>query len=260
MKSNFCDCMRQEACFGITITVIFILGFALGSFVESPEVFFDGKIRETCVQAPAQLETETLSESETKLVAVDSKGNGILTDLSVRAVPGDGKLLVDVDNLLFWIDTQQSIQTAKSVAEHYLDRRADNVDLTYTIKVSGTSVVGGPSAGAAFAAATIAALDNKTLRNDVVITGTIEENGTIGPVGGVVAKGMAAKEGGYGLFLVPDGEKNLLEYRKETECETFGRTRICTIKYIPVDVDIAEEIGIEVIEVSDIGEAMEYLL
>ncbi len=247
--------MRQEVCFGITMTVVFLLGFALGSLVESPKTVFD---HEETVSAPVQ--QQGTSESTTRLVAVDSKNNGVLTDLSVRAVPGEGKVLVDVDNLLFWIDTQQSIQTAKSVAEHYLDRKADGVDLTYTIRVNGTSVVGGPSAGAAFTAATIAALDNRTLRNDVVITGTIEENGTIGSVGGVLAKGMAAKEEGYNLFLVPEGEKNLLEYRRKTECETFGRKRVCTINYIPVNVDIGKEIGIEVIEVSNIDEAMEYLL
>ncbi|UCG95235.1 MAG: hypothetical protein JSV92_04295 [archaeon] len=251
--------MRQEITFGITMSVIFLAGLSFGMLVEEPRVIFHEMVS-PLEDEPADVVIEELSESVTQLVAVDSRGNGVLTDLSVRTVPGAGRVLVDVDNLLFWVDTQQSIQTAKGVAEEYLKTEVKDVDLTYTIRVNGTNVVGGPSAGAAFTAATIAALQNKTLNRDVIITGTVEEDGSIGQVGGIIAKGMAAKEGGYNRFLIPEGEKNLVEYRSEKECESFGSVNICNIEYRAVEIDVEEEIGIDVVEVSDINEAMSYLL
>lgn len=252
--------MKQEISFGITMIVIFLLGLTFGMFIEEPKVIFE-EIGEVTQDSPKeQYVLEELSESTMKLVAIDDKGNGVLTDLSVSAVPGKGRVLVDVENLLFWIDTQQSIQTAKKVAETYLKKDVDKVDLTYSIRVDNGSVVGGPSAGAAFAAATVAALENKTLKQGVIITGTIEEDGNIGQVGGIIAKGKAAKEGGYRKFLVPEGEKNFTEYRKEEDCERFGSMRICNIEYKAKEVDVEEEIGMEVVEVKDINEALNYLL
>ncbi len=249
--------MREEISFVVTIGVVFLVGLALGSFIEGPEVSFREKTLEENTEPLAPKE---LSETITKLVAVDDKGNGILTDLSVRAVPGDGKLLVDVDNLLFWVDTQQSIRTAREVAENYLEKNVESVDLTYTIRVEGGNVVGGPSAGAAFTVATIAALENKSLRQDVILTGTMEENGTIGRVGGIIAKGKAAKEGGFGKFLVPEGEKEFVDYRKVENCESIGSLNVCSIDYRAVEVDVEEEIGIEVVEVGSVEDALAYML
>ena len=237
-------------------TLLFVMFLLLGIFVGlqfSPE-------KEVIKEVPVPAYSEQNPKILLSLPAVDGKGNGVLTDMSVQAILGEGRILTDIEVILFLLDTQQSIQTANKAAENYLNKKMDNVDLTYTIKVNGTNVVGGPSAGAAFAAATIATLENKSLRDDVIITGTVEDNGSIGQVGSIIAKGKAAKEGGYARFLVPEGEKNLLEYRREKECESFGSERICDIKYNAVEVDVEREIGIEVIEVSDITEALNYLL
>ena len=68
--------------------------------------------------------------------------------------------------------------------------------------------VGGPSAGLAF---TLAILDRLTPGkltgpSPVAVTGTIELDGTVGPVGGVVQKTEAAIREGAKLFIVPDDE------------------------------------------------------
>ena len=249
--------MREEISFGITMVIIFLIGFGLGTFMEKPKVVFEEQIEENPVP---ELYDSGKSEVHTKLVAVDNEGEGVLTDLYVRAVPGNGRLFVDVDNLLFWMDTQKSIQKAKKVAEKYLGKKANNVDLTYIIKADTASVVGGPSAGAAFAVATIAALENKTLKNYVAVTGTIEEDGTIGEVGGILAKGKAVKEGGFKKFLVPKGEKVYTEYKREKECETLGSLKVCDINYRPVEINVEKEIGIDVIEVENIKDVLEYMM
>lgn len=68
--------------------------------------------------------------------------------------------------------------------------------------------VGGPSAGLAF---TLAILDQLTAgdltgEGVVAVTGTIELDGSVGPVGGVLQKTEAAIDAGAKVFLVPPDE------------------------------------------------------
>lgn len=71
---------------------------------------------------------------------------------------------------------------------------------------SGT--IGGPSAGLAFTLGVIDSLSVGELTGGkkVAATGTIELDGTVGDVGGVVQKTAAVRAAGADVFLVPDGE------------------------------------------------------
>lgn len=71
-----------------------------------------------------------------------------------------------------------------------------------------TDRVGGPSAGLAFALSVIDVLTEGELTGgaDVATTGTIAIDGTVGRVGGVKQKTVAAREAGVELMLVPPGE------------------------------------------------------
>ena len=68
--------------------------------------------------------------------------------------------------------------------------------------------VGGPSAGLAFTLALIDRLTpgDLTGKRPVAVTGTIELDGSVGPVGGVVQKTEAAYRAGAKLFIVPTDE------------------------------------------------------
>ncbi len=217
--------------------------------------------------APAEMQQEKSAVAplkETRRVelyipAVDSNGNGVLAKLIVEARPGSGRSLVNIDNLLFWTDTQHSVRMARRVAERYLNTSLDNVDLIYTIEANAT-VIEGTSAGAALTIATIAVLENKTLRNDVTITGTINSDGTIGPVGGVLEKGKAAAEHGMKIFLVPLGQSYQVQYEPKRHCEKFGFVTYCETELIPKKVNLQEELGIQVVEVSSVAEALKYFV
>jgi len=191
------------------------------------------------------------------LPAVDSKGKGVDTELIVEAVPGSGRTLVDIENLLFWADTQHSIRMARFVADNLTNVSVDNYDLIYNIKANA-SVIGGPSAGAAITIATIFALQGKQPRKDVMITGSINHDGSIGPVGAVLEKAKASKEAGASLFLVPLLQSRDVVYETKKHCQKFGFTEICTQETIPKKVDVSSEAGIEVVEVSNIREALKY--
>jgi uncharacterized protein len=190
--------------------------------------------------------------------AVDSSGKGVATNLTVQAIPGYGKALVNIDRMLFWVDTQSSIRTARSVAEQTLGINTSEYDLVFTIEANAT-VIEGPSAGAALTAATIAALSNRTVNNTVMMTGTINPDGTIGPVGEILAKAGAAKDIGAEAFLVPVSQSVVTTYEQVRHCEKVGWTEVCTTETVPKKVNVAIETGIKTIEVANIREAISYV-
>lgn len=201
----------------------------------------------------------TYSYVELGLPAVDQNGNGVITKLRVEARPGNGKVLTNIDKLLFWVDTQQSIQTAKIVAENVTGIDASKFDLIYTIE-SNASLVGGPSAGAALTIATIAVLENKSLKKGVMMTGTINPDGSIGEVGGVLEKARAAKEFGATVFLVPYGQGTETYLEPEEKCVRKLNFVFCETTYKPKTINIGKEVGISVIEVKNIEEALKYFI
>ncbi|MEM2954937.1 MAG: S16 family serine protease [Candidatus Nanoarchaeia archaeon] len=197
------------------------------------------------------------TQAMTYLPAVDNEGKGVLTLLVVEAVPGSGRTLVDIDNLLFWGDTQHSIRIAKNVASNITGIDVNKYDLVYNI-YANASIIGGESAGAALTLATIAVLQNKSLRNDIIITGTINHDGTIGPVQAILPKAKAAKANNATLFLVPLLQSREVTYETKEHCEKFGATEFCTTEQIPKKINVSEESGITVIEVGTIHDAMQY--
>jgi len=191
------------------------------------------------------------------LPAVDADGNGVNTILTVEATRGSGRTLTDIDNLLFWADTQHSIRIARKVAENVTGKNEKDYDIVYTIEANA-SLIGGPSAGAALAIATIAALESKKLNNNVMITGSINHDGSMGPVSAILEKAKAAKEKGAEIFLVPLLQSRDVVYETSEHCEEFGSSEICTTETKPKKVDVAAEAGIEVKEVETIKDAMVY--
>lgn len=82
-------------------------------------------------------------------------------------------------------------------------------DFHFPVDVSiNSGAVGGPSAGLAFTLAIIDRLTPGSLtgRRKVAVTGTMEIDGTVGPVGGVHQKTVAAIAAGAQLMLVPADE------------------------------------------------------
>lgn len=207
----------------------------------------------------AKLPAPIAGATQTKmyLPAVDNQGNGTMTLLVVEAMPGTGRTLTDIDNLIFWADTQHSIRIARNVAANISGVNVSNYDLIYSI-YANASVIGGESAGAAITIATIAALLNKTLPENVSITGTINHDGTIGPVEGILPKAKAAKGLNTTTFLVPLLQSNEVIYEERQHCEKYGPAEVCTTEKVPRRVNITEEAGINIVEVETIQEAMKY--
>ncbi len=235
-----------------------VLGAYMGGYLTSESV---SSTYSYCTMIDAKAENASGQSyfATIEMPAVDQEGKGVTTSLDVQMVPGNGKTLTNVDKLFFWTDTQNSIRTAKSVAESITQKSLSNYDLVYTINANAT-VIEGPSAGAALTIATIAAIENKPLNKSVMITGTINPDGTIGQIGGVVEKATAAREIGAELFLVPTGQSSANVLSSERNCRKVGISQICSLQQVSHAVDVSQESGIEIKEVSSIEDALKYFL
>jgi uncharacterized protein len=126
---------------------------------------------------------------------------GGVADAYLEVAHGSGRIFLDSFPLTK-LDTQISTRYANEVACDYLDMDCSDYDFFYTIR-AGSTIVGGPSASGSLTVLTIAALKELKISNDTVMTGTINSGGSIGPVGGVVKKAIAAEKAGFKRVLVP---------------------------------------------------------
>ena len=182
-------------------------------------------------------------QGHTTLLTVGERNNetfGGTADLYLDIKPGSGRVFID-SFPLSRIDTQISTRYAKDVACNFLDMDCTKKDFFYTIR-TGSSVVGGPSAGASTALLTISLLDNTKLDRDIVMTGTINSGGIIGPVAGIEEKAIAARNAGFKKILVP--KWSILERGDPELNETT------------IYADALEVEGIEIVLVSTIEEAL----
>ena len=142
-----------------------------------------------------------------------------------------------------------------------------SIDLSYSDIIlsieapNKVDIVDGPSAGAVITAILVSLLLNKSVDYSIYVTGTINPDGSIGKVGGILEKSLVAAENGAKLFIVAEGEENITIYIK-VEKEVFPGVYI--ISYIPKQVNIQEYLegkgyDISVVGVSNINELLNYI-
>jgi Lon-like protease len=175
---------------------------------------------------------------------VPAKGEGALVVDVMAKGPSDGKLqagdvITGIDGTAIMLDSQlvstvhghkpgdtitftvarggqtltvpvQAADDGKGGAKIGVALQTKNLQYTFPVQLTiDTGKVAGPSAGLAF---TLAILDDLTAGDitggkRVAVTGTIDVNGAVGPVGGVVQKTAAARKAGAVAFLVPPDEE-----------------------------------------------------
>jgi uncharacterized protein len=174
-----------------------------------------------------------------KLVTVQVDSNetvsvGNTPDMVLEVKPGSGNIFID-SLPLTKVDTQISTRFANAVACDFLQKDCSKYDFFYKIRAD-SNIVGGPSAGAAITVLTISVLENKPLKEDVLVTGTINAGGLIGPVGGIREKAIAAQNSNMHIFLIPK--------------LALGANVTLT--------DISENLSVKVIPISTLEEALYY--
>ncbi|VVC00424.1 Archaeal Lon protease [uncultured archaeon] len=137
------------------------------------------------------------------LAAVTGENSGGIFQLTVEVRPGNGSVYTAVSPRTGFA-TQSSEEQAVDYAFESAGLDRKGCDVLFRMEGPfGENTVDGPSAGGAMTVATIAALTNRTIRQDVVMTGTISPDGRIGPVGGIIEKSLAASDASASYIVVP---------------------------------------------------------
>lgn len=141
---------------------------------------------------------------------------GSLINISVEIKPGKGRVLVQTKPLM-GVVFQDAANTAVYVAQNKTGRDLSGSDVIFSIEAAQEiPSVDGPSAGALMALLVISAIEKREPRADVTLTGTIDQYGNVGSIGGVIEKATAAKDGGKNLFLIPRENSRLVQYVEKT--------------------------------------------
>jgi hypothetical protein len=175
--------------------------------------------------------------------------SGVMLNITAEVRPGEGRVLVDTQPLM-GVVFQDAANTAVYVAQNRTEISLAGSDVIFSISAPGqVPAVDGPSAGALLTLLAISAIEKKPLREDVTLTGTIDENGNIGAIGGIPEKARAAKDAGKALLLLPRDNANLVMYTPQTRTY-YGFT---VIRQVPTTVDAKSYVE------SAIGEPVQYV-
>lgn len=186
-----------------------------------------------------------LDSGNIKIFAVTEDERGISADLFLYALSGGGQVAFITSNSLVAKDTQTTGNIAIDVAREKANVSTTNNNFIFDIKANA-SEVDGPSAGASMALLSYSVLSERKLNPQVAVTGTINSDGSIGLVGKVYHKAVAASKIGIKLFMIPRGVANQVE-------RIDGKVKsINLLSYGP------EELDMKIIEVDTIDDVINY--
>ena len=185
---------------------------------------------------------------------------GIVMKISVEIRDGTGLVLVNTA-IPTGVDFQTSAKTAVMVAQKITNVDMSKKDVIFSISSENNQelqAVDGGSAGGAMTVLLSSEILGKVLNNRVLMTGTIQDDGTIGEIGGAAEKADAAGKYGAKTFLVPQGQATVQIQSCDEKTEGVFTYRTCTAQEKPLSPITEKQYGMKVIEVSNIEQALSY--
>lgn len=220
---------------GIEKTILsrrsFLAGVGLGGVVGAGAVGLGHS--KASFQSDTKLERSAELPTQTQyfLPAVDSTERGLIIGVEFTFTEGSGELFVGLNEAEVRHDIQralrESMQTATTLTGHSLDEITTHV--TFETPGSEPMVLRGKSWEAGLTVALAAALRQQPLAGETLVTGVVDSEGTLLPVGGIGGKARAARAFGATELVVPDGQtvdvsvQNLRVTSAQTISDLVGR-------------------------------------
>lgn len=244
------------------------------SLLSSQVSNLEEKLSKPIKEIPLELNSKDLDKSDTNSITavavrpilvrggflqnVQYEGTVMTIELSIHE--GTGLVLVNTA-IPTGVDFQSSAKTASDVAQKYLKTDLSDSDIIFSITADENEhlqAVDGQSAGAAMTVLLISSLQGEKLNDDVIMTGTINPDMSIGMVGGIPEKADAAGNYGAKIFLVPN--KQGITFVEECEENKVGNFiyRSCSSEQKLLSPITEEKYGMKIIEVGTIKDALLY--
>lgn len=131
----------------------------------------------------------------------NTTGGMILVSAEMRY--GQGRVLVETHPPL-GVTFQETAGDAVTAAKKLTGKNLSNEDVVFTVKAAKQPLsVDGPSAGALMGYLAFAVMNGTPVNTSIAITGSIDEKGHIGSIGGLPEKAQAAANANKTLLLIP---------------------------------------------------------
>ena len=247
----------------ISNVVFLLLGILVGVLISSDDV--DKNSRNNQGNILDNTDMNGKSSGSANIVAVTDTGFGVIGKVNVDIVDGEGRVLVNT-NPFIEPDTQFSAITAVNVAKNVTNTNLEDKNVIIDFKVpkidiEHKGVVGGPSAGVAMTLAVISAINGRNMK-DVVATGAILPDGSIGQIGGVIEKADAVSDNNYTLFLIPQGQGKYVYYERQIRNKEVKGIKVKSVVLVPKAIDLIDyfkqEKNLTIREVEDINDVLSY--
>jgi len=185
---------------------------------------------------------------------------GTTMKITVDIKNGTGLVLVNTV-VPTGVDFQTSSKTAVDVAQQFTKTDLSSKDIIFSISSENENeleVVDGPSAGMAMTVLLVKELEGKPISENVLLTGTIREDGSMGAVGGISEKADVAGKFGAKIFIVPKGQAitHVQECHEKKEGPILYRN--CTSEAKDLSPILEEKYGMKVVEAGDLSSVLKY--
>jgi uncharacterized protein len=185
--------------------------------------------------------------------------NGTILKITVDIRDGEGLVLANTA-IPEGVDFQDSARIAVQVAHNITGVDLSSKDVIFSITTDNQNLraVDGGSAGGAMTVLLTSAILGKSINVHVLMTGTIQPDGTIGPIGGVLEKAEAAANYGAKIFLVPSGQGVVEEQHCTQTNQGPFVYRSCSPQEVSLSSILESKYGMKVIEVRNINDVLKY--
>jgi uncharacterized protein len=190
----------------------------------------------------------------------DVQYEGTVMNIKVDIRDGTGLVLVNTQTPT-GVDFQTSAKTAVKVAEKYTGTSLSDKDVIFSISSKNENelqAVDGPSAGMAMTVLLVIEIQNKPINDKILLTGTIQPDGSLGSVGGVPQKAEAAGKYGAKTFIVPKGQSMTFVQECTERKEGVFYFRNCKSEPRDLSPILEEKYGMKVVEASDLKSVLKY--
>ena len=184
---------------------------------------------------------------------------GTVLKITVEIRDGTGLVLVNTATPT-GVDFQTSARTAVMITQNYTHVDLTKKDVIFSISSQNQELqaVDGGSAGGAMTVLLISDISGKPINSKVLMTGTIQDDGSIGEIGGVSEKADAAGKYGAKIFLVPSGQAVTQVQSCNERTEGAFTYRSCTSQEVSLSELTEKQYGMKVIEVNNIKDVLSY--
>jgi uncharacterized protein len=190
----------------------------------------------------------------------DVRYEGTVMSITVDIRNGTGLVLVNTE-IPTGVDFQTSAKTAVQAAQEYTDANISNKDIIFSITAKNNDelqAVDGQSAGMAMTVLLVMEIEDRSINDKVLLTGTIQPDGSIGPIGGVAEKADAAGKYDADTFIVPNGQAITLIQECQESREGPFLYKSCKSETKPLSPITEEKYGMRVVEATDLKSVLYY--